>query len=149
MQKFIEESMRSCLTCPHTSPSSTTVCILGRNVQDRILQVQDDRSEACHDLHRKTKFAKGPRARFRACVTSTARPSDKRSPELLCRFLCSVLCEFFFYSGAWTIHARVVQNGKQQVRTGLRKRCTSVHAGPAPGDAELKKGLLKSALAGL
>lgn len=77
--------------------------------------------------------------RFRACVTSTASSSDKRSAR---GCFVGSFARFFVKSSlfrgmghSWYAPSK---NGARQVRTGLRKRCTSVQKGPGSGDPPAK-----------
>lgn len=116
--------MRGCLTCPHTSSSSSSSsssgCMDEKEAQGRILQVQDAGSVALHDPHRIWRLCGSFGIPIRTCVTSTARPSDKRSPGLLCRFLCPVLCEFLSIQGRGPFMVRAPSKKEtRQVRCWL------------------------------
>lgn len=83
MQKLVEESMACHLTCPHTSSSSHLTSFI-EDAQERISIDWAGSSWTTENLDQ----IPSPETRLRVCVTSTARPFDKRNLAVLCRFLC-------------------------------------------------------------
>lgn len=109
-------------TCPHISFFSS-LASFKKSIQERTRCI-------LHYLSWRTKILDlilGQEMRLRVCVTSTARPTNKRSLRVLCRFLCLVLCKILSIQdhGPFNICAQG-KNEEWQVRNALRKRRTSV-----------------------